>query len=85
MLSAVMGSDRAVQVSISIMGVFVKLRQMALNHEQLSRRIDELEAKYDGQFRIVFEAVRELIGPRPVPPRRRIGFISSKSPGPKSK
>jgi hypothetical protein len=74
MLSAVLRSDRAIQVSIGIIRVFVKLRQMALNHEQLSHRIDELEKKYDGQFRIVFQAVRELIGPHSVPAKRRIGF-----------
>ena len=85
MLSVVLSSDRAVQVSIGIIRVFVKLRQMALNNEQLSHRIDALERKYDGQFRIVFEAVRELIGSRPVPPRRRIGFRTSTSPEPNRK
>jgi hypothetical protein len=85
MLSAVLSSDRAVQVSIGIIRVFVKLRQMALNHEQLSHRIDDLERKYDGRFQMIFEAVRELIGPRPVPPRRRIGFRTSTSPEPNRK
>jgi len=63
MLSAVLRSDRAIQVSIGIIRVFV-----------LARRIDELEKKYDGQFQIVFQAIRELIGSETVPPKRRIGF-----------
>ena len=77
MLSTVLKSDRAVQVSIAIIRVFVTLRQMALNHEQLRQRIDQLETKYEGHFRAIFEAVRELIGSRPIPPRRRIGFRTS--------
>lgn len=74
MLSAVLKSERAVQVSIGIIRVFIKLRQMALTQEQLSQRIDQLERKYDGQFRMIFEALRELVGSRPVPLTRRIGF-----------
>ena len=74
MLSAVLRSDRAIQVSFGIIRVFVKLRQMASNDQQLARRIDELEKKYDGQFQIVFQAIRELIGSETVPPKRRIGF-----------
>ena len=74
MLSAVLKSERAVDVSIAIMRVFVKLRELLLSHRDLSRRLDELEQKYDGQFRMVFEAIRELMKPEPVPPLRRIGF-----------
>jgi hypothetical protein len=77
MLSAVLKSERAVQVSIGIIRVFIKLRQMALTQEQISQRIDQLERKYDGQFRMIFEALRELVGSRPVPPTRRIGFRAS--------
>ncbi len=74
MLSAVLKSNRAVHVSIGIIRVFVKLRQMVSNDQQLARRVDELEKKYDGQFQIVFRAIRELIGSGVVPPKRRIGF-----------
>ena len=74
MLSAVLRSERAVEVSIVIMRVFVKLRKMLLNDKLLARRIDELEKKYDGQFQIVFQAIRKLITSETVPPRRRIGF-----------
>src|SRR5437588_4933401 len=62
MLSAILRSDRAVQVSIRIIRVFVKLRQIVANDQKLADRIDELEKKYDGHFEIVFRAIRELIG-----------------------
>ena len=74
MLSAVLRSDRAIQVSIAIMRVFVKLRSMVMGNEPLGRRIDELEKKCDSQFQSVFHAIRQLIGPGAVPPKRRIGF-----------
>src|SRR2546422_2730102 len=74
MLSAVLKSDRAVQVSIAIVRVFVKLRQLLASHADLLRRLDEMEKKYDERFRAVFEAIRELMKPEPVPPSRRIGF-----------
>ena len=74
MLSAVLRSDRAVQVSIGIIRAFVKLRQLLWNDPHLVRRIDELEEKCDGQFQIVFQAIRELMGSKIVPPKRRIGF-----------
>ena len=74
MLSAVLRSDRAIQVSIAIMRVFVKLQRIVVNNEPLSRRIDDLEKKYDSQFHSVFHAIRQLIGPDTVPPKRRIGF-----------
>ena len=74
MLSAVLKSERAVQVSIVIMRPFVTLRQLVANDHQLARRLDALEKKYDGQFQVVFEAIRELIGSGTVPAKRRIGF-----------
>src|SRR5215471_18333741 len=63
MLSAILRSDRAIQVSIAIIRVFVRLRKMVLDNEALGRRIDELEKKYDNQFQSVFHAIRQLIGP----------------------
>ena len=74
MLSAVLRSSRAVQVSIAIARVFVRLRQLLASHADLIRRLDELEEKYDQRFRVVFDAIRELTKPEPVPPARRIGF-----------
>lgn len=73
MLSSVLRSERAVQVNIAIMRAFVKLRQILASHRDLARRLDEMEAKYDGQFKMVFDAIRQLMKP-PEKPRRRIGF-----------
>ena len=78
MLSAVLKSDRAVQVSIAIVRVFVRLRQLLASHADLLRRLDEMEQKYDKQFRIVFDAIRKLMTPEPVPPKHRIGFQPGK-------
>ncbi|HUK81131.1 MAG TPA: ORF6N domain-containing protein [Verrucomicrobiae bacterium] len=73
MLSSVLRSHRAVQVNVEIMRTFVRLRRWLVTHEDLARRLDELEKKYDTQFRGVFEAIRQLMIP-PEPPRKRIGF-----------
>ena len=78
MLSSVLHSPRAVQVNIEIMRAFVRLRQMLQANAQLSRRLDELEAKYDEQFRGVFDAIRELMAP-PEAPKKRIGFEKGES------
>jgi hypothetical protein len=61
MLSAVLHSKRAVQVNIDIMRAFVKLREMIASHKDLAKRLDELEKKYDLQFKVVFDAIRELM------------------------
>lgn len=74
MLSSVLRSPRAVRVNIEIMRAFVRLRQMLATHADLARRLDELENKYDTQFRVVFDAIRELMAPPPEPSRKRIGF-----------
>jgi hypothetical protein len=73
MLSSVLRSPRAVQVNIEIMRAFVRLRQMLLENADLARRLDELEARYDEQFRGVFDAIRELRAP-PNTQKKRIGF-----------
>ena len=73
MLSSVLRSPRAVAVNIEIMRAFVRLRQLLNTNKDLARRLDELERKYDSQFRVVFEAIRQLMIP-PVPKRRQIGF-----------
>lgn len=77
MLSSVLRSERAVQVNIEIMRTFVRLRAMLVSNAELSRRLDELEARYDSQFRIVFDAIRQLMAPPPARPRQRIGFHTS--------
>ena len=73
MLSSVLNSKRAIGVNIAIMRTFVKLRQMLDSHAKLAQKLAELEDKYDGQFRVVFEALNELMAP-PEPKRKPIGF-----------
>ena len=73
MLSSVLQSKRAVQVNIAIMRAFVQLREMITSNKGLARRLNELEKKYDGQFHVVFDAIRQLMEP-PTPKPRRIGF-----------
>jgi hypothetical protein len=76
MLSSVLRSRRAVQVNIEIMRAFVRLRRMLASNEELARKLAALERKYDAQFKVVFDAIRELMH-SPTPKRRRIGFIVS--------
>jgi hypothetical protein len=73
MLSSVLRSARAVQVNIAIMRTFVHLRRLAASHEELSRRLDALERKYDRQFKGVFDAIRRLMAP-PEPKQGYIGL-----------
>ena len=73
MLSSVIHSDRAIQVNIMIMRAFVRLRQMIASNKDLARRLAGLEKKYDTQFKVVFDAIRQLMEPQPSKPRR-IGF-----------
>jgi len=75
MLSSVLRSDRAVEVNIQIMRTFVKLREMIASHKDLAGRLDELEKKYDTQFRVVFEAIRQLMLQPEPKKKRRIGFL----------
>ena len=72
MLSSVLRSSRAVQVNIAIMRVFVRLRGM-LSNEPLARKLAALEKKYDAQFKVVFDAIRQLMSPRAAG-IRTIGF-----------
>jgi hypothetical protein len=75
MLSSVLNSTKAIQVNIQIMRTFLKLRQILATHEELRRKIDGMERKYDQQFKIVFDAIKSLIEPRVSPhPERKIGF-----------
>jgi hypothetical protein len=74
MAATVLNSPQAVQMSLAVVRAFVKLRRMALSVEGLARKVDDLERKYDKQFKVVFDAVRRLMAPPPDPPRKRIGF-----------
>jgi hypothetical protein len=73
MLSSVLNSERAIEMNIAIMRAFVQLRKIIASNEELARKLDELEEKYDEQFRIVFEAIHALIEHDEKPPKK-IGF-----------
>lgn len=73
MLSSALNSERAIEVNILIMRAFVKLREMIASHKDLMKKLDELEKKYDEQFQVVFEAIRQLMAP-PENTNRKIGF-----------
>ena len=74
MLSSVLRSEQAVQVNIEIMRAFVRVRQLMEGNKDLARKLSELEKKYDAQFRVVFDAIRNFVTPSLPANRRRIGF-----------
>ncbi len=74
MLSSVLRSKQAIEVNIMIMRTFVKLRRMISTHKDLARKLADLEKKYDSQFKVVFDALRNLIS-EPEPKEKKIGFI----------
>ncbi len=76
MLSTVLRSERAIRVNIAIMRAFVRLRELAGTHRDLAQKIAAMEKKYDAQFKVVFEAIKKLLGPPPAPAKRRIGFAA---------
>lgn len=76
MLSGVLRSKRAVQVNVQIMSAFVKLRRMILTNQDLRRKIEDMESKYDKQFAIVFNAIKQLLEPPTQEKRKIIGFKS---------
>ena len=73
MLSSILNSERAIQVNIAIMRAFIKLREVMSTHKDLARKIDDMEKKYDAQFKVVFEAIRRLLTP-PEKSKKQIGF-----------
>ena len=73
MLSSVLNSPRAVQVNIEVIRAFVRLRALLASHAELGKRVDDLEQKYDSHFRVVFDAIRQLMAPPPAP-TRELGF-----------
>ena len=74
MLSSVLNSRRAIQVNIEIMRAFVRLRRMLASNAALARKLADLEKKYDAQFKVVFDAIRQLMAP-PEFKKRKIGFL----------
>lgn len=73
MLASVLNSPIAIKASIQVVETFVRLREMLVSHKELAKRLDKLEEKYDRQFKVVFDAIRELMVP-PAKPKRKIGF-----------
>jgi phage regulator Rha-like protein len=73
MLANVLNSERAAQTSVMVVRAFVRLRQMLASNAELARKLAALENKYDAQFKVVFDAIRQLMSP-PEPKRREIGF-----------
>jgi hypothetical protein len=74
MLSSVLGTERAIEVNIQIIRAFIRLRQLLASNADLARKLAELEQKYDAQFRVVFDAIRQLMAPPVDPPKHRIGY-----------
>jgi hypothetical protein len=79
MLSSVLHSDRAIDVNIAIVRTFVRLRQLLLGHAELAKRVGELEQRYDGQFQVVFDALRELTRLPEEASRPRVGFSDAET------
>lgn len=73
MLSSVLNSERAILVNIQIMRTFTRLREMLMTHKEMKEKIEAMEKKYDYQFKIVFDAIKQLLEP-PEKTKKRIGF-----------
>jgi len=78
MAANVLNSPRAVHASIQVVRAFVRLRDLLTSNKELARRLDALEQKYDGQFRVVFDAIRKLMTPPPRPALPRMGFHANR-------
>ena len=74
MLSSVLNSERAIMANIQIMRAFVNLKKEQLTYILLKRKIEQIEKKYDGQFNIIFEAIKKLLVPLPIKQKPQIGF-----------
>jgi|SRR5688500_10394674 len=76
MAANVLNSKKAVQASVQVVRAFIKLRQMLASNAELARKLSDLERKYDSQFKVVFDAIRQLMTP-PEPQRKQIGFTKA--------
>jgi hypothetical protein len=76
MAANVLNSERAVQMSVFIVRAFVRIRKLLATHADLARKLEALERKYDTQFKVVFDAIRELMAPPDDPKRKPIGYLS---------
>ena len=81
MLSSVLRSPRAAQVNVEIMRAFVRMRQVLASNADLAKKLDALEARYDRQFRAVFDAIRALMR-EPERPSRPMGFRTDEEEAP---
>ena len=77
MAASVLNTPRAIEVSVFVVRAFVKLREMLTAHKDILRKLEEMEKKYDAQFQVVFDAIRQLMAPPDRKSPRRIGFKSS--------
>jgi phage regulator Rha-like protein len=75
MAANVLNSPRAVEMSVHVVRAFVRLREVIASHQELVKRVDDLEARYDEQFKEVFDAIRQLMAPPEAKPKRKIGFV----------
>ncbi len=75
MAANVLNSRRAVELSVEVVRAFARLREMVASHKDLAQRLDELESRYDRQFKAVFDAIRELMRPPEPKTKRKIGFV----------
>ena len=75
MAASVLNTPRAVEVSLYVVRAFVQLREGLISHKDLNRRLDALETRYAHQFKVLFDAIRELMRPPEPVGKRRIGFI----------
>ena len=80
MLSSILNSERAITVNIQIMRTFTKLRELLATHKDLQKKIEEMEEKYDYQFKVIFDTIKQLIEP-PQRSGKRIGFLRGKEDG----
>ena len=78
MLANVLKSSVAVQTSIQVVRAFIRIRELAVAHKDLSLRLEDLEKKYDRHFKVVFDAIRQLTSPPPMMPKQPIGFRTAK-------
>ena len=74
MAANMLNSPRPILASIALVRTFVRLRELVVSHADLARRLDELESRYDAQFRVVFDGIRKLMEPAPQMPHKKIGF-----------
>lgn len=74
MLASILNSEIAIKAGIQVVRVFVQLRQILLTHKDLAKKLEDLEKRYDSQFKAVFDAIRQLMSKPPIPRKERIGF-----------